>query len=305
MKRRIIKQQSAYTVTLPIKWIRDHNLNPKDEIDLQEEADSLVIRTEKQARAEEISFTLEKSTPDYYRIMIENHYLSGFDILHINFSDKRTFTLIQQVTSNLIGFEILEQKESSCKIGSTAPPSAEQFKTLLKRCFNILTYTQQKVKEDISNESFPNLKEIETQSDDARRFLLFCTRALHKVAITSRRQETFVHLLLERLILIEHNHYYLYKKISQLKKFKIRKEVKEIYNKAMDMFNIFKEMFHKNDLKNFAKINKYWDDIYFKEGHKLLNKCSEEESIIIYHAMHLSKLLFLISQPNVIMLKLA
>jgi antitoxin component of MazEF toxin-antitoxin module len=304
MKRRIIKQQTAYTLTLPIKWIRDHNIHSKDEVELEEEADSLIIHTEKRTKVEEISLTLEKSTPDYYRIMIENHYLKGYNILNIKFEDKKTFPIIQQIVSNLISFEILEQKENFCKIGSTTPSSAEQFKTLLNRCFNIITYTQEKIKEDIEKLSFKNLTEIEAQSNDARRFLLFCTRSLHEVNITTRKEESFMHLLLERLILIEHNHYHLYKKISQLKNLKIRKEVKEIYNKSTDMFNLFKEMFHKNNLKNFATINNYWDDIYFKNGHKLMNNCSEEESIIIYHAMNLSKLIFLISQPNFVMLNL-
>ncbi|MFC2136438.1 AbrB/MazE/SpoVT family DNA-binding domain-containing protein [Bacteroidota bacterium] len=304
MKRRIIKQKTAYTLTLPVKWIREYNIQPKDEVELEEEQDSLVIRTEKRPKAEEISLTLEKSTSDYYRIMVENHYLRGYDIINIKFPEKKTFPIIQNAVSNLVGFEILEQKENSCKIGSTTPASAEQFKTLLNRCFNIITYTQDSVKEDIAKLSFPNLTEIEAQSNDARRFLLFCTRALHKTSIVSRRDESFMHLLLERLILIEHNHYYLYNKISKIKSLKIREEVKEIYNKAIEMFNLFKEMFHKKDLKNFATINKYWEEIYFKEGHKLLTKCTEEESIIIYHSMHLSKLLFLISQPNLVTLKI-
>jgi len=304
MKRKIIKQQTAYTLTLPVKWIREHNILPKDEVEIEEKEDSLVIRTEKQLKAEEISLKIEKSNPDYYRIMIENHYLKGYDIINIEFEDKKIFPIIQQITSNLIGFEILEQKEKFCKIGSTVPPSAEQFKTLLNRCFNIITYTQDSIKEDLNKLSFQNLTEIEAQSNDARRFLLFCTRALHKTSIITRKEESFAHLFLERLILIEHNHYYLYKKISQLKNLKVKKEVKEIYNKVIKMFNLFKEMFHKKDLKNFSIISKYWNDIYFKEGHKLMNNCSEEESIIIYHTMHLSKLIFLISQPNFIMLKL-
>ena len=36
MKRRIIKQQTAYTLTLPINWIKDHNIKPKDEVDIEE-----------------------------------------------------------------------------------------------------------------------------------------------------------------------------------------------------------------------------------------------------------------------------
>ena len=303
MKRKIIKQKTAYTLTLPISWIREHNINPKDEVEIEEDTDALVIRTEKKPHIEEITLTLEKGTTDYYRIMIENHYLKGYDIINLKFSDRKTFSTIQKIISNLIGFEILDQKENSCKIGATSLPSAEQFRTLLTRCFNIIYFTQNTVKEDIDKLSFPNLLEIETNSSDSRRFLLFCTRALHKISIVSRRNESFMHLLLERLILIEHNHYYLYQKISRIRNPKVRKEVKGIYGKAIEMFNIFKEMFYKKDLKNFAIINKYWEDIYFMEGYKLFDKCTEEESIIIYHSMYLSKLVFLISQPNLVMLE--
>ncbi len=300
MKRRIIKQKTAYTLTLPVTWIREHNIQSKDEVDVEEEAGSIVITTEKKPILEEVSLELEKSTSEYYRIMIENHYLKGYDIINLKYFDKTVFPIIQKIVSNLIGFEILEQNEKSCKIGATSPPSAEQFRSLLHRCFNIISYTQNTVKNDIQNEVFPNINEIEAQSNDARRFLLFCTRSLHKISIVNRKEESFMHLLLERLILIEHNHYYLYKKIHKNKNPKIRKKVKNIYNKSIEMFNLFKEMFFKMNLKNFAIINKHWEDIYFKEGHRLMKNCSEEESAIIYHAMHLSKLIFLISQPNLV-----
>ena len=89
MKRRIIQQKSAYTVTLPVDWARAHNINAKDEVEVQEEADTLVIRTEKKPKTEEINLKLEKSTPDYYRIMIENHYLKGYDKLNVTFEDKK------------------------------------------------------------------------------------------------------------------------------------------------------------------------------------------------------------------------
>ncbi len=299
MRRKIIQQKSAYTLTLPIKWVRDHHLEGKAEVEVEEEAEALVIRTEKKVIVETISLTLEKSTPEYYRIMIENHYLKGFDVLNCKITDVKAFSIIQKVVSNLIGFEIIEHREGFCKITATTQPSSEQFGTLLNRCFNIISYSQSLVKEDLARSSFPRLSEIEAQSDDARRFLLFCTRALHKGSITSRREESFLHLLLERLILIEHNHYYLYQKICKITKPKVRPEVKEFYSKACQMFDLFKEMFYKKDMSNFAEINKYWEEMYFHQGHNLFEKCTKEESIVIYHSMHLSKLIFLISQPNI------
>ena len=92
--------------------------------------------------------------------MIENHYLKGYDVINVTFEDEKAFSIIQQTVSNLIGFEILDQKERFCKIGSTSLPSTEQFTTLLGRCFNILTFTQETIKEDLNKLTFQKLTEI-------------------------------------------------------------------------------------------------------------------------------------------------
>ena len=44
MKRKIIKQKSAYTITLPIEWIRDNNLTGADEIEVTNQNNDLVIK---------------------------------------------------------------------------------------------------------------------------------------------------------------------------------------------------------------------------------------------------------------------
>ena len=303
MKRRIIKQKTAYTLTLPISWIRDHNLEGKDEVEVEEEHDVLVIKTQKKSKTETIAIQLEQGTAEYYRIMVENLYLKGYDVLDITYKDEKAFQIIQQIVSNLIGFEVVNQAENSCVIAETAQSSPEQFTTLLNRCFNIITFTQDTIKQDLSTTTFPHFAKIDGLTKDARRFLLFCTRAIHKISITTRREESFLHLLLERLILIQHSHFHIYKKIHALKNLKIREKIKDLYSKTCEMFNIFKNMFYKKDLRYFVTINNYWDEIYFHEGHNLFEGCTKEESIIIYHSLYLSKLIFLISQPNITQLK--
>jgi phosphate uptake regulator len=300
MRRKIIKQKSAYTITLPINWVRGHGLEGKEEVDLEEQGDSLVISTEKQLEPETIEFHLEESTEDYYRIMIENNYLKGYDEVRIDVPDKKALTTIQQVVSNLIGYEVIEQEENHCRISATATPTKQEFKRLLKRVLNIITYTQDTLNKDIAARKFQHKDEIEQLTRDARRFLLFCTRVLHKESITSRRDESFLHLLLERLILIQHNHNYLYRKLCTQNSYEIRKQVAQQYKDATEMYKVFRESLTKKDMKSFAKINQEWKRIYF-EGHDLFQNCTKEESMITYHAMHLSKLVFLISQPNIVL----
>jgi len=60
MRRRLIKQKTAYTITLPIKWIRDHNLGSQDELEVVEEKSGLLIKTEKRSNQKKGKFTLRK-----------------------------------------------------------------------------------------------------------------------------------------------------------------------------------------------------------------------------------------------------
>lgn len=298
MHRKLIKQKTAYTITLPIKWIRENNYNPGDELIVSEEQDNLIITGKRITKKKEISINLDEGNEHYYRIMIENRYLKGYDVINVTFSNPSIITNIQKIVSNLIGIEITNQTKTRGTISETSNPTNNEFSSLLRRCFNIIRYSKDLIIGDLNKKSLRHLNEIIQQTEDARRFLLFCTRVLHKNNITSREDESFFHLLLERLILIQHNNKYMYEKLSKIKKLEIRKEVLGILEKSFSMFELFAKDFYNKTTNNFSKINKFWEEIYFKEGNKLIKKSNEEESIILFHAMHLSKLIFLISQPN-------
>ncbi|MFH1770163.1 MAG: hypothetical protein ABH828_01260 [archaeon] len=298
MIRKIIKQKTAYTITLPIKWVREHNLNGQDEIEMEQKGSQLTISTDKKETSKGAKLNLEKGTESYYRIMIENHYLKGYNVLNVSFQEKKALKIIQETVSNLIGVEIVDQKDNDCKVSETATPTTEEFTSLFNRCISIIKYSLEILGESIGNNKYDRYEEVEQLTKDARRFLLFLTRTIHKNSIIERDEESFLHLLLERLILIQHNQYYAYQKLSKLKTLPVNKEVKKVFYDAEELFSVFVKQLRKQKLENFTKITSGWENIYF--DHKLFKKCTEEESIVLYHSMHLSKLVFLISQPNLI-----
>lgn len=307
MKRKLIPQKTAYTITLPIDWIRENNLSNSDEVNLSVENNNLIISTEKKSKLNFISIDLKDTANAYSRIMIENPYLKGFDVIQLNYLNSLQLDIIQDVVSNLIGVEIVEQSKNYCKISQTARPTKDEFKTILRRVFNIIKYTNNLIVDDLDYGIFNNFSKIDKQTKDVRRFLLFCTRTLHKLNLTSRKDESFYHLLLERLILIQHNQYYLYFKIHTKigsKRLNINQKVIINLKLSFEMFDIFKDMFFKKDFSNFKKINIYWNELYFNKTQELFLNCNFEESVIIYHTMYLSKLIFLISQPSEVLVKL-
>jgi len=291
-------------VTLPIEWLRLQRLKARDEVDVSSEGDALIVRAAKKSVLLEKTLHLDSGTADYYRIMVENHYLKAFDRLHLTLSDRKAITSLKKIVSNLIGYEIISETRNGCVIASTAEASSEQFSTLLRRCLHIISHSIALIKEDVSAKKSTHSAEIEELSDDARRFLLYCTRTLHKISVVSRDDESFMHLLLERLILIEHNLWYLSIKLPANRKLKFRSNVLALFDDSCEMFSLFEQMFLHKNLDGFSKVNKLWHDIYFERGQKLFVGCNLEESIILYHSMYFAKQMFLISQPSLIMQKI-
>ena len=296
MKRNIIKQKTAYTITLPIKWVRDHNLEGKEEINIEEQEGKLMLSSEKQTRKKTIKIKLEEINQEYIRIIIENHYLKGYDEIELESQDKKAIKQIQKVVSNLNGMEITTQKNNKYTISQTSKPTGDEVSTLLSRTINIIKYTLEILNENIQGNVYDREEEVEQLTKDVRRFMLFCTRALHKLGIVSREEESFAHLFLERLILIQHNQNYMYKNLSKVQTKFVRKEVIELFKKAKKQFELFVKQCNSQNIKEFAKITRIWEEIY--KEHKIHTKNSIEESIITFHTMVLSKLLFLISQPS-------
>ena len=301
MKRKLIKQKSAFTITLPIDWIRENNLENAEEIELTQENNSILISTESKPKNLKKTINLNNGDEHYYRILIENGYLRGIDVLNLNYDDEKVFEIIQNVISNLIGFEIIEQKKYSCLISQTAMPTTDEFEAIIQRLIYLIEYLSQQTLDSINLNSFNNLKKFEKIIADIRKFSLFCRRTIHKQKIVSRTDEVFLDLLLERLVITAYQHYFMYEKLSKLnekKETKVRKEIIEHYMQSLSLYEKFKKMFFKNNAKEFFEINKIWNKLYMKESQKKFKNCSEKESIILFHSMNHAFEVFLMAQPN-------
>ena len=289
---------------MPVKWVRENNLDKSNEIDVSEENARILITAQTQSTSRKTTLDFKKGIVYYYRILIENEYLRGATELDIKFPDANALQIIQETVSNLIGFEVLEIGQNTCRVGQTAMPTPQEFTSILNRLFNVLRYCQESVYNDIQANDYSHTKEVEKFESDTRRYSLFCRRTLHSQNIVSRTDEFLWDLLLERLVITGYEHFFMYQKLAALKdKTKVRPEVIRLYKKASSMFLLFSEMFFKKRVDDFTTINELWQEIFFKEGHNILAK-NKKESIILFHAINLSKMIWLISQPNMIMIEM-
>src|SRR5690242_12194383 len=112
MKRKIIKQAGqAYTITLPIDWVRKHKLDAGSEVDLSILEKSLVISTTKDVQGEKVTLNIKDWQGRVIRNYILALYAKGVDEITIN-SDKDISGEITRALNNIMGFALVSQENN-------------------------------------------------------------------------------------------------------------------------------------------------------------------------------------------------
>jgi len=117
MKRKLIKQGlGGMTIYLPKKWIERKGLKGGDEINLIETEAGLIIGSEsKEKKKVKITIT-DKNRHDILHILT-HAYRKGYETITMEGLSDKDLRIIKNIVKDwLIGFEITEKTNSSCKI---------------------------------------------------------------------------------------------------------------------------------------------------------------------------------------------
>lgn len=201
MKRKVTKAGPAsLIISLPSKWAKKNKINAGDEIEVKENKDTLIISL-KETKSEKKSISVDLSNIPI--LLLKRHIISlyklGYGQITIKFSnqylpkykksdDVKTLDAIQSIINNLIGFEIISQKESICQIKELASPNDEEPSTILRRIFLLLLEMSKEVTTYLKNNKTENSTNIDFQHKMTYRFLNFFIRLKNKQENSS--QET-------------------------------------------------------------------------------------------------------------------
>ncbi|MBI2572764.1 hypothetical protein HYV86_02805 [Candidatus Woesearchaeota archaeon] len=121
MRRKLIKQGAGgYTVSLPIKWVRAHNLEPGQEIDVIEEENALkIVSTTSLPSTKTTTLSVQKASFNVYRSLIGGLYRAGYDEIKVNFKDSSILSDLQKTVDLLPGYELLHVGRDSCVVKNT------------------------------------------------------------------------------------------------------------------------------------------------------------------------------------------
>lgn len=192
MKRKVIKQgHNTLTITLPKDWVEKNRIKSGDELDTESNGNRLIVSTGELAKPTSIEVDVSGLDRTALLFTIRSIYRKGYDEVTISFDNQvtkrfrdgkeyRTVSLIQYEVKNLIGYEIVSQKEKSCMVKDVSIVSEREFESIIRRAFLLLIDTLHDLVKGISERDMPLVSSVEERHDAITTFISYCMRLLSK-----------------------------------------------------------------------------------------------------------------------------
>lgn len=180
MKRRIIKQaDQAYTLTLPIEWVRKHKLGAKSEVDVTTSEKSLIISTNASVEGKKITVNIKDWRGRTIRNYILALYAKGVDEIVIN-SDKDISSELTVALNNLIGFAMVSQENNKYVIKDINAGAYQHLDEIFKRVYQMIILFYESAIKDVFGEEQEKLESLRARDNEVNKFCLYLQRAVNK-----------------------------------------------------------------------------------------------------------------------------
>ena len=258
MKRSVILMGGkTYVVSLPSKWVKKYNIQKGEELNLEELGDSIIVKTEKDVKGDNLVINTENLEKMLGRT-VGAIYKSGYDQAKIVFDNDDQLKVIEKTLQRTcIGFEIVKQGDKFVVVKNLASTDKEEFDTALKRIFYTLEIMGKDLFEANTKEK---LQEVVLKDDQVNKRSDFCRRILNKGEIKLIVKPNVVYYLVEQLERIGD----VYKKIAKYAiDNKMDKNSKNLLRDINLMLVFYREMFYSFKLD---KVEEFYKMFEFLNG---------------------------------------
>lgn len=175
MKRKIVKQGgAAYTITLPVNWIRSNNLDAGSEVEVEECPKKVVIRTDKKQSTGKVKIDYKNMSKWIRYVYNSAAYIKGADELEL----KTNNNFIPEFDQN-IGYVIINQNKDIITVKDVGGPSAN-LDEMFKRLFQMIIAFQKDIVELIESKKELSEAVIRQKDGEVNKFTAYLQRAVMK-----------------------------------------------------------------------------------------------------------------------------
>ncbi|VVB79348.1 Uncharacterised protein [uncultured archaeon] len=182
MKRKLIKQASqAYTVTLPVDWIRQNNLDKTLEVDINSFEKSLVITNPGNVAKKKAKLSIDNFDIRNLWSKFNALYASGVDEIEIT-SSKEISNLIREAINEDIGYALVSQDKGVYIVKDLGGGNNQDIDEIFKQVFQIVLMFYDSAIEDIFGKEKETKESLEKRDKEINKFCLFLQRQINKMS---------------------------------------------------------------------------------------------------------------------------
>jgi hypothetical protein len=269
MKRNVILMGGkTHVISMPLKWIKSHGIKKGDELEIVEENNKITILTANAIIKEPIKLNLEKANASIIVKNITNTYTLGYPELEILFKtttklknkkEIKTLNVIQDTCDQLIGFEIIDPKDTFCRIKDVAGSSINEFKNILRRIFLMTNSFGKETIDNINN--YEELNNLHRKHITIRKYAQYCQRYLNLRGL--KNQTTLYNEIIVRLLDISQGYRFITKNQIQ-KKNKYSKETLSLLKETVKLQEMLHKTFYKFSQEKVTELTEKRIEIFKK-----------------------------------------
>jgi len=183
MKRKIIKQANqAYTLTLPIDWVRQNNLDKKEsEVEVNLADKNLIITNPREVSLKKAKIEVNNYGERMISRVVNAFYAKGVDELELVSKKDISSILNKQFHENL-GYALVSQEGDSYIIKDVGGSNYGELDEIFKRVFQMILLFYDSAIRDVFGVEKETLESNNSRDEEINKFCLYLERAISKMS---------------------------------------------------------------------------------------------------------------------------
>lgn len=181
MKRKVVKHgPSTFIISLPSRWVKKYGIKKGEELDVTEDANSVVISKEAPQKRFELNADVTGLRPKLVDRFLARSYQKGADQIKITHNDIDILDTIRKKIHELIGYELIDQSSTTCTVQTISSRIELDFDRSLRRAFTLVGDMIQVLIDACRKKEPKMLKDLYLRDLEVNRLCYFCLRQLNK-----------------------------------------------------------------------------------------------------------------------------
>ncbi len=301
---------ATYIISLPSKWVKQYHIDKGDELEVEEEGNSLRIFTDKGKRVGSVDIDVSGLDRSSLMYLLRSLYKLGYDEIRVSFKNQSTvhyrtgksrtiISIIHEELARMSGMEIIQQRENLCVLKALSEASFSECDTMMRRIFLLLIDTMQDIVKAAEKKDTELLMTIENKHNTITKFISFCIRLLNKRGYPDQKKTLIVYSIisnLEKILdIIKNTSRYLLKIDTP-----ITNEAVPLSKKIHQCLVLFYELYYRYDKSKILKISEIRDTM-MRDILESYNHLCKKDLIIVLNLIQINELIMLSTELRMAM----